>query len=293
MRSMKTLLRLMGAVTLSTVAASSVVACGNAKAPQLNAKYAVLLGWYSNETTSNINQKLSKDQTAGKEKEEITIDKQSITTTNFKTKLLVANNSDPSKFQAKDVDAAKFLADLGFKSGNESQDYSQTDTAAINALKAKITSFEAGKIEANAGKTDFNVGAGTCQISIMDKDGTDAKSIKDYTINTLKKDDVGVPAEVASLVIKDNLALTKDKGYKQGGKVLTSLPWATGKDKEKRLYDSLVKLFGKESLIWASDSNGQNSITTYPTSGKAYLMVKFGNVKLLNNYLDCGDLPGA
>ncbi len=292
MRSMKTLLRLMGAVTLSTVAASSVVACGNAKAPQLNGKYAVLLGWYSDETTSNINQKLNKDETVS-EKYSIIADDSKIVSDNLFKNQLLTQGSVADKFKAKNVDAAKFLVDLGFKSGNESQDYSQTDTDAIKTLKVKITSTEAGKIEANSGKTDFNVGAGTCQISIMDKDGADAKSIKDYTINTLKKDNIGVPNVVSSLVKKDNLVLTKKNGYEQEVKVLTSLSWVTGKDKEKKLYDSLVKLFGKESLSWASDASGQNSITTYPASGKAYLMVNFGNVKVLTNYIDCGDLQAV
>lgn len=287
MRSMKTLLRLMGAVTLSTVAASSVVACGNAKAPQLNAKIAVLLGWYSNETTSKVNQKLSQNiAVSGKEKEEITIDNnQVIASTDFKSALLALVD----KTKAKDADAAKFLADLGFKSGSESKDYSEADINAITALKAKNTSVEAGKIEENSDKNDFNVGVGTCQVDIMDKDGNDAKVVKSYTINTNKKDNIGVPTEAASLVTKTNLGLTKEKGYVQGGKVFTSLSWADGKDKEKRLYDSLVKLFGKESLIWTA--NGKD-ITNYPTSGSAYLTVKFGNIKVVDT-LDCGVVPAA
>lgn len=66
MRSMKTLLRLLGAVSLTTVAASSVVACGS-KAPEIHVDVAKLLDWYDAQGKSKINQKLNKDDIAGQE----------------------------------------------------------------------------------------------------------------------------------------------------------------------------------------------------------------------------------
>ncbi|WP_342219281.1 hypothetical protein [Spiroplasma endosymbiont of Amphimallon solstitiale] len=192
MRNMKTLLRLMGAAALTTVAASSVVACGTqTKAPTLDGKYAKLLGWYSDENTSTINQELKKDETAGKENYSIAIvatDNTKITATKFNEKLLKAGTgTDSDKFQAVSDDAAAFLKDLGFTRDSK-KFYSADDVKKITALSAKVESTESGKIEANSGKTDFNVAAGTCQINIMDKaTGEDAKSVKNILLILLRR----------------------------------------------------------------------------------------------------------
>ncbi len=292
MRNMKTLLRLMGAAALTTVAASSVVACGTqTKAPSLNGKYATLLGWYSNENTSLINQELKKDDTAGKESYSISVpaaDNTKITATKFNEKLLKAGTgADSDKFQAVSDDAAAFLKDLGFTPDSK-KFYSADDVKKITALSAKVESTEAGKIEA-AGTTDFKVEAGTCQINIMDKaTGDDAKSVKKYTINTLKKDALGVPAAVYTLVELAKLDLTKANGFEQGKDVLKSLPWKAANSKEKNLYNSLVNLFSKDkvSLVWTSDDQGQTVVPKY-TDQKVYLTVKFGEVKVTNT-LDFG-----
>ncbi|MBP1527428.1 MAG: hypothetical protein H9Q66_05875 [Spiroplasma ixodetis] len=292
MRNMKTLLRLMGAAALTTVAASSVVACGTqTKAPSLNGKYATLLGWYSNENTSLINQELKKDDTAGKESYSISVpaaDNTKITATKFNEKLLKAGTgADSDKFQAISDDAAAFLKDLGFTPDSK-KFYSADDVKKITALSAKVESTEAGKIEA-AGTTDFKVEAGTCQINIMDKaTGDDAKSVKKYTINTLKKDALGVPAAVYTLVELAKLDLTKANGFEQGKDVLKSLPWKAANSKEKNLYNSLVNLFSKDkvSLVWTSDDQGQTVVPKY-TDQKVYLTVKFGEVKVTNT-LDFG-----
>ncbi|MBP1526020.1 MAG: hypothetical protein H9Q65_05600 [Spiroplasma ixodetis] len=292
MRNMKTLLRLMGAAALTTVAASSVVACGTqTKAPSLNGKYATLLGWYSNENTSLINQELKKDDTAGKESYSISVpaaDNTKITATKFNEKLLKAGTgADSDKFQAVSDDAAAFLKDLGFTPDSK-KFYSVDDVKKITALSAKVESTEAGKIEA-AGTTDFKVEVGTCQINIMDKaTGDDAKSVKKYTINTLKKDALGVPAAVYTLVELAKLDLTKANGFEQGKDVLKSLPWKAANSKEKNLYNSLVNLFSKDkvSLVWTSDDQGQTVVPKY-TDQKVYLTVKFGEVKVTNT-LDFG-----
>ncbi|WP_342254692.1 hypothetical protein [Spiroplasma endosymbiont of Zeiraphera isertana] len=288
MRNMKTLLRLMGAAALTTVAASSVVACGTqTKAPALNGKYAALLGWYSDENISLINQELKKNYTTGKEKYSIEADDTKITATKFNGKLLKAGTgTDSDKSQAFSDDAAAFLKDLGFTPDSK-KFYSADDVKKITALSAKVESTEVCKIEA-AGTTDFKVEAGTCQINIMDKaTGDDAKSVKKYTINTLKKDALGVPAEVAAILIKTNLALTKDNNFKKDGDVLTSLPWADGKTKEKNLYDSLVKLIGGQKLVW-STTDGGTAINKYPndTTTDVFLRVMFGEVKVVSFQVD-------
>ncbi|WP_338986262.1 hypothetical protein [Spiroplasma endosymbiont of Thecophora atra] len=63
---MKNILRLMGALALTAGATPSVVACGNngsniSNNPQLNGKYAELLGWYSDENTSIIDEVINFD----------------------------------------------------------------------------------------------------------------------------------------------------------------------------------------------------------------------------------------
>ncbi|WP_338975005.1 hypothetical protein [Spiroplasma endosymbiont of Tricholauxania praeusta] len=63
---MKNILRLMGALALTAGATPSVVACGNNGSnipnnPQLNGKYAELLGWYSDENTSIIDEVINFD----------------------------------------------------------------------------------------------------------------------------------------------------------------------------------------------------------------------------------------
>ncbi|WP_353307025.1 hypothetical protein [Spiroplasma ixodetis] len=277
----------MGAAALTTVAASSVVACGTqTKAPALNGKYETLVQWYSDENTSIIKQELKKDESvSGKENYSIAIvaaDNTKITATKFNEKLLKAGDgADSNKSQAVSNDAAAFLKDLGFTPDSK-KFYSADDVKGITALSAKVESIEAGKIEANSGNTDFNVAAGTCKINIMDKaTGKDAKSVKKYTINTLKKDTLGVPTQVGTLVQSAKLDLTKANGFEQGKDVLKSLPWKTDNSKEKNLYNYLVNLFSKDkvSLVWTSDAQGQTAIIKYAAQ-KVYLTVKFGELKV-------------
>lgn len=291
MRSMKTLLRLLGAVSLTTVAASSVVACGS-KAPEIHVDVAKLLDWYDAQGKSKINQKLNKDDTVGQEKYSIIADDSLIKLPElFKTKLLI-QGSATDKFKAKNTEATKLLSDLGFKSGSESKDYSTDDVTKITALIAKVTSSTPGKIKENTQKIDFNVENGTCQVDIMDKAGDGAKVVKSYTIKTLKNDILKVQFEVSSIVKTANLDFIKDKGYVQGGTVLTTLPWKSDKSAEKKLYDSLVNLIGSQKLVWSTNAAGTEIINTYPASGKAYLTVRFGDVKV-SSHLDCGILPPA
>lgn len=156
--NMKFFLRLIGSTIVTTSVTTSLVACGGssiANNPQLNGKYAMLLGWYSDENTTNIDEVISFDQnnnciiTADNEK----IIKEHL----FKDSLLVTGSSG-EKFKAKDVTAAAFLADLGFLSGNQVNDYSESDTKAITNLVATVKTANPGKITADA--TGFKVAAG-------------------------------------------------------------------------------------------------------------------------------------
>lgn len=284
MRSMKTLLRLLGAVSLTTVAASSVVACGSEPEPELNVDVAKLLNWYDAQGSTLIRQIIGYNNS--KVLSIIADDTLIKPTELFKNKLLI-EGSAAGKFKAKNSEATKLLSELGFKSGSDSKDYSDADVASITKLIAKVTNNNPGKIQ-ESGTTDFKVSDGISQVNIMDKDEDNAKILKSYTIKTLKNDTLNLPSLMSIVVKTTTLDLSKEKGYVQGGNVLTSLPWK--KDDMKKIYGDYVNCFKsfKEELIWTSDSVGQNPITTYPTTGNAYLTIKFGNVKVIN-VLDCGE----
>ncbi|WJG71368.1 hypothetical protein [Spiroplasma ixodetis] len=291
MRSMKTLLRLLGAVSLTTVAASSVVACGS-KAPEIHVDVAKELDWYDAQGKSKIKQKLNRDDTVGKEKYSIIADDSLIKPTElFKTKLLI-QGSTVGKFKAKNTEATKFLSDLGFKSGSESKDYSTDDVAKITALIAKVTSSTPGKIEEN-GTTDFKVSDGNCQVDIMDKVGDGAKVVKSYTIKTLKNDTLDINATVITnlIVNKNGLKLTDSEGFKQG-QPISSFKLKIKSDIKQKQFDSLIILLNTNvNTKFFSAVTGGTEVTGNFSTTKVFLEIHFGNV-VLSSRIDCG-IPNA
>ncbi|WP_395473128.1 hypothetical protein [Spiroplasma endosymbiont of Nomada rufipes] len=295
MRNIKTLLKLLGAVSLSTVAASSVVACG-AKTPESHADIAKLLGWYDTDGKSLIVQKLNYDSTVRKEKYSIIADDSLIKPTAlFKTKLLV-QGSVVGKFKAKNVESAKLLYDLGFKSGNESQDYSDTDVTSITSLSAVLQNNNSGKIE-KKDTTDFKVASGTCQIEVKSNNTV----LKKINIKT-KESDLLVPSVVSQMIQKSssawNITFEGTSAYKQNQPVIKQLPWNSDTDgqKAKKQFKSLCKLLGlvKNSdilvhLSWSSDSQGKQIINTY-TNAPAFLTIMFGDIKVWGP-VNCGTPP--
>ncbi|WP_338973371.1 hypothetical protein [Spiroplasma endosymbiont of Tricholauxania praeusta] len=290
MRNIKTLLRLMAATTLITTVASSIVACDfETKGPILNGKYAKLLGWYSDENTSLINQELKRDKTTGKEKYSIEADDTKIMMTNFKNSLLNANEiRNPN--QAKDADAAAFLKELGITSGSENEEYSSDDVKKITTLSAKITSTEAGKTEENNTGTDFKVLAGTCQIDIISKD--DDSVVKSYTINTSKNDGLNISKIVITKLISDknSLKLTAAQGFKQGDSVADFKLVINSESKQKQ-FDSLVQILNTNvsTQFYARVDDGP-LVTGNFRNLKVYLAIYFGDVHLLPR-IDCGIPP--
>lgn len=289
MRSMKTLLRLLSAVSLTTVAASSVVACGSV--PELHVDVAKLLQWYDAQGNSLINQKLNKNDIDNKEKYSIIADNSKITIANlFKDKLLI-QGSAAGKFKAKNIEAAKFLSDLDFKSGSESKDYSDDEVTRITALSAKVNNNIPGKIEEN-GTIDFKVDAGICQVDIMDKNGQGAKIVKSFTIKTLKNDTLGINKEVITntIVNKNGLKLTNIEGFKQGQPISNFKLKLKSKPKQKQ-FDSLVKLLNTNvtTKFFAADSGGTALTGNFPNS-KVFLEINFGNV-VLSSRIDCDIAP--
>ncbi|WP_342219282.1 hypothetical protein [Spiroplasma endosymbiont of Amphimallon solstitiale] len=81
--------------------------------------------------------------------------------------------------------------------------------------------------------------------------------------------------------------MTSANNFKKDGNVLTSLPWADGKTKEKNLYDSLVKLIGGQKLVW-STTDGGTAINKYPndTTTDVFLRVMFVEVKVVSFKVD-------
>ncbi|TLF26226.1 MAG: hypothetical protein FCO83_01915, partial [Spiroplasma sp. WSS] len=104
MKSMKTLLRLLGAVSLTTVAASSVVACGGDKDKNMNTRVQKDFGFLDTNGNSLVKLKINVDSNKklatwkSDELVGITADK-----------LL---NSGGASAKAKSADAANFLVDV-------------------------------------------------------------------------------------------------------------------------------------------------------------------------------------
>lgn len=257
--------------------------------PELHVDVAKLLQWYDAQGNSLINQKLNKNDTDNKEKYSIIADNSKITIANlFKDKLLI-QGSAAGKFKAKNIEAAKFLSDLDFKSGSESKDYSDDEVTKITALSAKVNNNIPGKIEEN-GTTDFKVDAGICQVDIMDKNGQGAKIVKSFTIKTLKNDTLGINKEVITntIVNKNGLKLTNIEGFKQGHPISNFKLKSKSKQKQ---FDSLVKLLNTNvtTKFFAADSGGTALTGNFPNS-KVFLEINFGNV-VLSSRIDCDTVP--
>lgn len=293
MRNIKTLLRLMGAATLTTVAASSVVACGDKQPPEFNGKYATLLGWYSDESTSKIKQELQLDNVT--HKYSFIINEAPIINTDFKTKLL---KNDAGKFKAHDSDAVALLADLGFKSGNDQKEYSQADIDNIAKLKAKVISHQTGNVEVNTATTDFKVAASTCQIDIMNDSSPKAKVLKSTTIKTLASDDLAISTKVVGvkngpygIVEKTKLVLDAASGF-QVGKPTTSfnLQFNPTANQNKEEYDSLLKILNIKNvkLEFFKEEAATTPVTGNFEDEEMFLRLSFDNVVLASRIIDCG-----
>lgn len=280
MRNMKVLLKLLGAVSLSTIASSSVIACCT-KIPESSFDIAKLLGWSDTDGKSLINQKLNYDNTANKEKYSIIVDDSLIRPTAlFKTKLLI-QGSVLGKFKAKDGQSAKLLLDLGFKSGNKNKDYSDADVTSITSLSAVIKTNNPGKIKKN-GITDFKITGGTCQIEIKNNDTL----LKTFSIKT-KESNLLVPDAVNKIIQKSsnswNITFAQTAAYKENQSVITQLPWNTDSDGQKaqKQFNELLKILNLSNytLLWSLDSDKDQTITTY-TNVKTLLTIEFSEIKV-------------
>ncbi|WDA54625.1 MAG: hypothetical protein PPFGHCPK_01081 [Spiroplasma endosymbiont of Drosophila atripex] len=221
MRSIKITLKMMSAITLTSISTSSIIACeyDSIKVPDLNSRYAKLLGWYNSDNSiSLIQQKLSYD--SNNEKYLIIADDSLITPDNlFKNKLLITGSTS-KKYKARNEHAAAFLQELGYTSGNENQDYSSYDVNEISNLIAKVRNSNPAKITEN-NENDFQVSDGTCQIDIVNKDDKIDKLITSYTINTSKNNQLGINNIIITNIIfnKSTLKLTTEEGFRQGNPI--------------------------------------------------------------------------
>lgn len=291
MRSIKITIKMMSAITLTSISTSSIVACeyDSIKVPDLNCRYAKLLGWYNSDNSiSLIQQKLSYD--SNNEKYLIIADDSLITPDNlFKNQLLITGSTS-KKYKARNEHAAAFLQELGYTSGNENQDYSSYDVNEISNLIAKVRNSNPGKITEN-NQNDFQVSDGTCQIDIVNKDDKNDKLITSYTINTSKNNQLGINNIIITNIIfnKSTLKLTTEEGFRQGNPI-TSFKLKFKSDDKQKQFDELVKLLNtKISTQFFSDSNTWTPVTGNFPNSKVFLEIHFGNVNI--HRIDCGIAP--
>ncbi|WP_338979742.1 hypothetical protein [Spiroplasma endosymbiont of Lasioglossum malachurum] len=279
---MKNMLRLMSALALTVGATPSVVACGNNGSnipnnPQLNGKYAELLGWYSDENTSIIDEVINFDNLGTCI---ITADSTNLIKDNlFKEKLLV-EGSAAGKWKAKDVNAATFLRELGFTSGNQDNDYSESDVDAITNLIVTIKTAAPGEISV-ADTTDFKVADGICQIDIMSSK-TAAKLVKSYNIN-IKAANLNVSKVITSNIIKEpltDLKLTADQGFK-ADQPTSGFKLEFTDELNKTKFESLLKVLNTSfTTHFFSSPTGTEEIKTFNDGEPTFLQLHFDSVIL-------------
>ncbi|WP_342274639.1 hypothetical protein [Spiroplasma endosymbiont of Phycita roborella] len=279
---MKNILRLMGALALTAGATPSVVACGNNGSnipnnPQLNGKYAELLGWYSDENTSIIDEVINFDNLGTCI---ITTDSTNLIKDKlFKEKLLVEGSTD-GKWKAKNTDSATFLRELGFTSGNQDNDYSEPDVDAITNLIVTIKTAAPGEISV-ADTTDFKVADGICQIDIMSSK-TAAKLVKSYNIN-IKAANLNVSKVITSNIIKEplnDLKLTADQGFKVD-QPTSGFKLKFTDELNKTKFESLLKVLNTSfTNHFFSSPTGTEEIKTFNDGEPAFLQLHFDSVIL-------------
>lgn len=288
MKTMKSMLKIISTVTLTSIATNTIVACdyNSPKANNLNCKYATLLGWYKEEnTTSLIQQKLSYDN----EKYSVVAESSLITVPNlFKNKLLIQGSTSKT-FKAKNENAATFLQELGYTSGNEYQDYSTYDVDKLVLLTAIVKSTNSGKIEEN-GENDFQIGDGSCQIDIISKNKDFNKVIQSYTINTNKNNKLDINSIISPIIVnKTGLKLTTKQGFKQN-KPTNNFKLKLTKSNNQKQFDALVKLLNANiSIEFFTDPNNDTSKIDIFSNVEVYLEIHFDNVKTFRIY--CGKAP--
>lgn len=278
MRSMKTLLRLLGAVSLSTVAASSVVACGDKpkdKAKDFDAKVSQNLGLTDADGKGLISPTMNFDDT---DKSKVTWE---INLNSIKLESLVGSDK-----KAKDKESFIFLKDvlnIKIDSGTKLEDAIFNDTQ-IKAATITVSDINVD-LKPNEKKNDFYVKNGS--YNIMFTNGT-TKTAK-YKIGTKlgsENDTIGVIGNKGLPVYKTDFNSIFQDEFKVGQSVKNFI---VGSDLTSMLdstKDNIKKIFGIQKLV---NSGGtlkllvtNNSVTTdtFAINDKINVRIKIGEVSI-------------
>lgn len=192
--NMKILLRLLGAGVLTTVAATSVVACGDEPTPGtvMNAKVSQDLGLTNAAGKGLINAAI--DVTT---KPTEPVWNTNLKTTDLATKLLTGTTGQVA---GKDADSTTFLKDVLKLPTDADNKFNFQD---VKTIVAKVSAIKP-TIGANKAKNDYIVTGGTYIIQFFKADGT-TKLGDDYTVNFALNDETDgiVNAAIPTLTIGD------------------------------------------------------------------------------------------
>jgi len=273
MKNMKYLIKLFGALALTTGAATSVVACDKASdAPTLDSKYATLLG------LNVVNQSLTADFS----KVEInTAAAFTISTVKAKFENMINTNGDISSTDTTNIGA--FLKELGFTVTADNK-CSKEDAAIIRELKLVIKEptkdVKAGTVAKNTAGTDFIINKGTVKFEVQKKDDT---VVKTYSLEVKAIDNLGVPTKFAAFLnanTKLDLNENNSKFVKNGQTSAFKLLFKVSEDTTK--YNALLKTLGNPAVTFIFKING-SEITQFTTGSVVNLTIKFGDVTVLTD----------
>ncbi|WP_375317971.1 hypothetical protein [Spiroplasma endosymbiont of Virgichneumon dumeticola] len=274
---MKVILRFLGAIMISSVSLTSINVHSKILAwnpPQVDTEFARLLGWYSDNNTPKIEQKLQYN--AQINMYEISINKKIITETNFKTQLLIANGND---FTAKNLQTTNLLRQLGFTSGGVGTIYSNQDVANISNLTAIIDNVNHGKITTSS--LDYQIARGTMEVSVK----LNNKTLHTYHLDTLNNNNLNIPQLASQLVNSNTIALTKICGFTVNALTSNCTLNLNSNDKQNQWTALLNFLSATPSLTWTD--NSMSVIETF-TTAPVWLQVSFGKIIVVNAFY-CGN----
>lgn len=275
MKNMKYLIKLFGALALTTGAATSVVACYDPAddAVTLKAEYAKLLG------LDTVKQELADNYS------KVEIKLGNFDDATIKSRFEALLNADNI---AKDKDATAFLKELGFTADAKGV-YKDADT--IKALKtvAKDTDVKIGTISKKSNSNDFVISTGTVNFTVNKADGT---LIKTYKLEVAATD-LAVPAKVAVLLEKDNLDLLNAlSGYVTGQPTSGfKITFKTEKNEEETKYNNLLNILGVASKVTFNWSESGDNIVDdmFVASKEAKVKVLFDGVIVTSTAISLGN----
>lgn len=276
MKNIKKILSLISAVTLTTCAATSTVACNyQTSIPNLNYKYGVLLKLYDeNSAMSLLQQELKYEG----DEYFITVDEEIINRISFRECLLLNG-------KAKNSIAKDFLKELGFTSGSVRKPYSETDFFAILKLTAKVINNHLSTISVKNDNSDFQVYNSSCQIDIMNGD----ELVKPYIINT-KYSDLKISDELINNVGLYDLKLSILEGFKVGWPIANFQLKFQSENRQKR-FNVLVKILNANIILkFYNKSDKGKELTGNFENSKVYLQILFDSVAITNR-IDCSKPP--